>query len=161
MQRIQIMIPGRRRYGPGDAFEIFSNRGRGEIDYARPLTGRPVLFWPDAEPMAGHLLDAHLRNRHLAAVGPQAGHLEGSHLTDHHLWPDRAMIYESPPCGLGRFRFSVRITDGVGNVTAPTIPELEEVINSDPGPPSDFVAMASEGPGGRMTFRFRPARRLM
>lgn len=154
MQTLRVIVARRRESVPGDVFEVYSNGGGGAIDYVNPVTSRPVPFWPDAEPMAGHLADAHLCGRHLAAVTRGEGHLEGAHLLDGHLAPSRAMVVDVGAFCFGRYRFAVRASDAAGNVAEMFAAEQEVVVNSSPEPPGRLMPEC-EDDDGRMVLSFQ------
>lgn len=156
MQRVRLTVPRRREYGPGDAFEVYSDGGTGSIDYERPLTSRPIAFWPDAEPAAGHLLDSHLRGRAQGAAAA-GGHLDGAHLMGRSLQPERVFTFETELLYVGRYRFAVRVLDAAGNVRSDAEAQAEVVINTGPEPPESFVPSASNALTGRMRFSFAPS----
>ena len=150
MQRVRVSVSRLRQDNAGTVFEVFSNWGRGQVDYLHPATPRPVMLWPEAAPRDGHLLNGHLTARHLDSVDPD-GHLEGVHLRGNHLYPALAVTFDTPAYVFGRFVHAVRMSDGAGNGSsasvvaitvngAPTVPE--RVIRAGYNPETDQLILS-------------------
>lgn len=155
MQRVKIKVERWRRFNADAAFEVFGDYGSGTIDYAHPMTPRPVALWPEAGTRAGHLLDGHLTPRHLDGVGSD-GHLDGSHLTQEHLFPAMEMGFESPAYVFGRFQHAVRMDDGAQNASSAVVAAV--TVNSAPSRPRCVSRGSYDGTTGRLTFNFSPSR---
>lgn len=160
MERIQVQVVRGGRYGSGDGFQVYGDSGGGGMDWVRPLTARRQLLWPDAPPVAGHLIGGHLASGHLDAVRP-AGHLGGCHLLDEHLRPAAAVVWESPAVVFGRFRLAVVMEDAAGNADPAGARVCEQVVNSGPPPARGLVPKAHDAVDGRLTLRFTPSPRLV
>jgi hypothetical protein len=131
MEPVQLEIPRDRALRGGDAFEVFSDHGTGQMDTAIPITDRPRPFWEGAAPKRGHFRDGHLSGRHLDQVAPD-GHLEGRHLLDPHGWPAALLRFTTTPHYFGEVGFAVGTIDGRGNRSAELSPVVTRVINSFP-----------------------------
>ncbi len=155
MRRVRINVERLRRYNADTIFEVLGNLGIGPIDFAHPLTPRPVALWPEAAARAGHLLDGHLSLRHLDSVNPD-GHLEGGHLQGEHLYPALVMSFDTPPYVFGRFEHAVRMLDGAGNVSESTV--VAVTINGAPSVPGCVERAGYDPETDRLTFSFSPSR---
>jgi hypothetical protein len=155
MQRVRISVERLRSYGGDTVFEVYGNLGTGPIDFFHPLTPRPVALWPQAARRSGHLLDGHVSLRHTDSVDPD-GHLEGAHLRGGHLHPALAVTFDTPPYVFGRFEHAVRMVDGAGNESEPTI--VSVTVNSAPSVPGCPARSGYDPQADRLTFWFCPSR---
>lgn len=137
MQPIRIIIPRRNEYIPGDAFEVFGDRGTGTIDLTHALSKRVVPLWREAPPAAAHLRGGHLLGVHLDGAFP-TGHLRGVHLGDTHLVPESTAVWESEPYVFGRLQHVLKMVDAVGNRSSNPWPTFADTVNSAPRPPKRF-----------------------
>ncbi|MEE9212875.1 MAG: hypothetical protein V3U29_09495 [Phycisphaeraceae bacterium] len=137
MQPIRIILTRRSEYVPGDAFEVFGDKGTGTVDFDHSLTTRAVPLWLDAPPVAAHLLGGHLTGVHLDGIFP-AGHLQGVHLGDGHLVPESAIVWESESYVFGLLQHVLKMVDAVGNRSLSPWPTFTDTVNSAPRPPKRF-----------------------
>lgn len=160
MQSVRIGIVRGRAFRSSDGFEIYGDGGTGKMDLDHPVSTRRVLLWPEACPMAGHLLDGHVVARHLDAIRPD-GHLEGTHLLDACLYPAAVIGEEVGPYVFGRFRFAVVTQDAAGNRETNEVAINEVVVNCESAPARRLRPTAYEAGSGRMMFAFEPSERLV
>lgn len=155
MQRVSVGVVRGQGCREGDGFEVYGDRGGGQVDWLHPLTGRTQLLWDGCGQLPGHVNGGHLAAAHLCSVTAD-GHTLGTHLLDTHLRPAFAVNWQSEPYVFGRFQHAVVMVDRAGN--AQSTPAVHStVINSWPEPPRDLVASEQLSPGGAMRFRFTPA----
>ena len=155
MQRVRVTVDRMRQYSAGTVFEVFGDLGSDPIDDLHPLTPRPVALWPEAARRGGHLLDGHLALRHLDSVDPD-GHLEGAHLRGDHLYPALGVTFDTPGYVFGRFMHAVRMSDGVGNMSAASVVGI--TINSSPTVPGCLTRAGYDPVTDRLTLSFAASR---
>lgn len=155
MQRVRVRVSRLRRYNADTVFEVFGDLGIDPIDYLHPLTPRPVALWPEAARRGGHLLNGHLTIRHLDSVDPD-GHLEGTHLQGDHLYPALEVTFDTPAYVFGRFFHGVKMLDGAGNESAPSVVGI--TINSAPTVPGCVKRAGYDAVTDRLTFSFVASR---
>ncbi len=160
MQRVRIEVVRSGAYKSTDGFHVYTDHGKGLIDWVHPATARRVLFWEDVPPFAGHLLAGHVAGQHLDGRMPDR-HGEETWLLDEHLRPAGVVVWESEPHVFGRFRYVVVTEDSAGNAATVGVNVHEVVVNSEPAPPADLRPESLEALSGRLTFRFEPSVRLV
>jgi len=155
MQRVRVRVARLRRYSADTSFDVAGDLGVDPIDFAHPLTPRPVALWPEASGRRGHLCDGHQTLRHLDSVDPD-GHLEADHLGSEHLWPALSVTFDTPPYVFGRFAHGVTMLDGAGNASSAAIAVV--TINSSPTVP-ECVSRSSYDPAtDQVTWSFLASR---
>lgn len=158
MQVIRLGVVRSRKYRATDAFQVYSDRGAGTIDWDHPVTARRVMFWEDAPGGAGQHLGAHLMSVWFDGVRPD-GHLEGTHLLDERGYPGAMIVCDSDPLVFGRFRHAVVTVDTAGNVLTEGIAVHERVVNSAPPPARELRVLGMAYETQRLEFSFAPSLR--
>lgn len=160
MESIRIGVLRSRHRRSTDGFQVFGDRGTGQIDWSHPITPRRVLLWDDASPVPGHAMGGHAMGRHLDDIVPE-GHVMGTHLYDEHLRPAALISFETDKHTFGRFRHAVVMEDAVGNRASADAVIVETVINSAPISPDRLMPVSYEALSSRLTFSFDPSYRLI
>jgi hypothetical protein len=159
MQRVRIEVVRSGAYRSTDGFQVYTDNGKGPIDWEHPATPRRVPFWEDVPPLAGHLLGGHVAGQHLDGRMPDR-HGEETWLLDEHLRPAGVVAWESEPHVFGRFQYAVVTEDSAGNAATTGVAIHQVVINSEPAAPAELRPESFDPLVGRMTFRFEPSTRL-
>jgi hypothetical protein len=160
MQSIRIGVVRSRKYRAADAFQVYSDRATGTMDWEHPVTARRVMFWEDAPSGARQHLGAHLMGVWLDGVWPD-GHMEGTHLLDERGFPAATIAYDSDPLVFGRFRHAVVTQDAAGNALTEGVAVHESVINSAPPPAGDLRVLGVVYETHRVEFSFTASPRLI
>ena len=160
MQSIRMGVVRGRAFCSSDGFELYGDGGMGQMDWDHPVSARRVLLWPEACPMAGHLLEGHGVARHLDAFRPD-GHLEGTHLLDACSYPATTIHCEVGSYVFGRFGFAVVTEDAAGNCDTNGVVIHEVVLNSEPEPARRLRPTAHDAGSDCMTLAFEPSDRLV
>ena len=160
MQSIRMGVVRGRAFCSSDGFELYGDGGTGQMDWDHPVSARRVLLWPEACPMAGHLLEGHGVARHLDAFRPD-GHVEGTHLLDACLYPAATIEEEVGSYVFGRFQLAIVTRDAAGNQETDGVDIPEAVVNSAPEPVRRLRPTAHDAGSDRMTFAFEPSERLV
>ena len=156
MERIRFVVLRLATFGSDTQVALYGDLGSGSIDFSHALPPGKVSLWSHAM-QRGHLEGGHITSRHLDAVDLD-GHLAGGHLLTGHLEPVVAFALHSPRYVFGRFRHTLRMTDGAGNVSDEAEQVFEHTVNSAPRAPSRLRYRGIDAVSQQLTLSFLPVR---